>query len=119
MEQTEESLELTVTTSNESSQTAILAEMSSLAAFAVMRGKKLLEEDEWRFNTEEKAQQAIDDIRRRIHGRMIPVSVSAEGKIRINEKAMLPEHEYCIQIGDEQYQFVKRADGVVVMYEVV
>ena len=72
---------------------------------------------EMQFETREAVQEAAAATRRQLHARIIPVSVNGDGTIHVNEKAMLPEREYSIRVGDDTYQFVKRADGVVVMYE--
>ncbi|SRR5216683_590645 len=74
---------------------------------------------EMRFETPQAVRQATTEARRQLHARIVPVSVSKDGRIRINEKAMLPEREYSVRLGDDTYQFVKRADGVVVMYELI
>ena len=72
---------------------------------------------EMRFDTPEAARVAAAEAVRSLHASMVPVSVGSDGTIRINEAAMLSEREYTVRVGDDIYQFVKRDDGVVVMYE--
>jgi hypothetical protein len=71
------------------------------------------------FSTWQDVRAAANAMRKQIHGRMRPISVDANGKIHLQETAMVPERPYEVRLGDDTFQFVRRLDGVVVMYEVM
>jgi hypothetical protein len=47
-----------------------------------------------------------------------PVRLGEDGKIHIQENAMLPGYPYQVQVRDGHFEFMRRSDGVVVMYEI-
>jgi len=74
---------------------------------------------EMQFSTPEKLQAALDAERKRIRKQRTAISADSDGKIRVQERAMIPERIYELRLGDTTLQFVRRFNGPVVMYEIV
>lgn len=74
---------------------------------------------EMHFDTPAALYLALEKLRKRLREQMTPLRVEADGKIRLQERAMIPERIYEIRLADITLQFVRRFNGPVVMYEVL
>jgi hypothetical protein len=76
--------------------------------------KKTLPENEWLILRDQVRKQ-IDSYRQTIGS---PVSLTADGQIRLSEYAMIPERPYIIEYAETVYEFVRKSDGSIVISEI-
>ena len=48
-----------------------------------------------------------------------PVTLTEDGQIHLSEYAMIPEKPYVVRLGEDTYEFVRQADGSIVMSELL
>ena len=100
-----------------SEQSSRVFELSGMPVVSSLVSSKTTEPPKMTLDTEVALKAAVRSMRRKLGARMVPVAI-IDGKIRVQERAMVVLHPYDVRIGDSIFQFVKRTDGTVAMFEV-
>ena len=100
-------------------QTIVSMMLTSSAAAMTSAGRAIgvptaLPEAEWT-SLRDQVRERLASFRRALGN---PVSLTNDGQIHLSEYAMIPERPYVIEYAGSTYEFIRMADGSIVISEV-